>query len=82
MTEARKGLAPYFKFYNEKRWHQNFDRKTPSMVYFEALAQKQAAAWTSNQSSFTLINLCVLSEESRPAHHLLVSAETPQRRFR
>lgn len=44
MTEARRGLFQYFKFYNEKRWHQNFDRKTPSMVYFGSLAQKQAAA--------------------------------------
>jgi len=44
MTEARRGLSQYFKFYNEKRWHQNFDRKTPNMVYFESLAQKQAVA--------------------------------------
>ena len=44
MTEARKVLFLYFKFYNEKRWHQNFDRKTPSMVYFDSLAQKQVAA--------------------------------------
>jgi len=44
MMEARKGLTQYFKFYNEKRWHGNFDRKTPSMVYFDSLAQKQAAA--------------------------------------
>lgn len=44
MTEAKRGLAEYFKFYNDKRWHQNFDRKTPSMVYFGSLAQKQAVA--------------------------------------
>jgi len=44
MTEAKRGLAEYFKFYNEKRWHHNFDKKTPSMVYFGSLAQKQAAA--------------------------------------
>jgi len=44
MTEARRGLSDYFIFYNEKRWHQNFDKKTPSMVYFDSLAQKQAAA--------------------------------------
>lgn len=44
MTETKRGLSDYFKFYNEKRWHQNFDRKTPSMVYFDSLAQKQAAA--------------------------------------
>jgi len=44
MTEVRKGLASYFQFYNEKRWHQNFDRKTPAMVYSNSLVQKQAAA--------------------------------------
>jgi putative transposase len=44
MTEAKRGLAEYFKFYNEKRWHHNFDKKTPGMVYFDSLAQKQAAA--------------------------------------
>ena len=44
MTEVRKGLASYFTFYNEKRWHQNFDRKTPAMVYYTTLSQKQAAA--------------------------------------
>ena len=44
MTEARRGLSGYFKFYNEKSWHHNLDRKTPGMVYFDSLAQKQAAA--------------------------------------
>jgi putative transposase len=44
MAEVKNGLATYFKFYNEKRWHNSFDRKTPNMVYFKTLAQKQAAA--------------------------------------
>jgi putative transposase len=44
MTEVKNGLARYFKFYNEKRWHNNFDRKTPAMVYFGTQSQKQAAA--------------------------------------
>jgi len=44
MTEVRKGLATYFMFYNEKRWHQNFDRKTPAMVYFNTQPQRQVAA--------------------------------------
>ncbi|MDO9230716.1 MAG: IS3 family transposase [Syntrophales bacterium] len=44
MAEVKKGLASYFTFYNEKRWHQNFDRETPAMVYFNTLPQKQAAA--------------------------------------
>lgn len=44
MVETRKGLSAYFRFYNEKRWHHNFDRKTPAMVYFKSLSRKQAAA--------------------------------------
>ena len=44
MAEAKKGVASYFTLYNEKRWHQNFDRKTPAMVYSTTLPQKQAAA--------------------------------------
>lgn len=44
MKELKKGLADYFQFYNEKRWHNTFDRKTPAMVYCESLPQGQAAA--------------------------------------
>jgi putative transposase len=44
MTQLKKGLGDYFAFYNERRWHQNFDRKTPAMIYFSTLPQKQAAA--------------------------------------
>ncbi len=44
MKELKKGLTDYFQFYNEKRWHNTFDRKTPAMVYFESLPQGQAAA--------------------------------------
>jgi len=44
MAKVKKGLASYFMFYNEKRWHQNFDRKTPTMVYLSIQPQRQAAA--------------------------------------
>jgi len=44
MADVKKGLAAYFMFYNERRWHQTFDRKTPAMVYSDSLPQKQAAA--------------------------------------
>jgi putative transposase len=44
MSEVKEGLSSYFMFYNEKRWHQHFDRKTPAMVYSTTLPQKQAAA--------------------------------------
>jgi putative transposase len=44
MTEVRRGLTEYFRFYNQKRWHQTLDRKTPAMVYFSTLPQRQVAA--------------------------------------
>jgi putative transposase len=44
MAEVKKGLATYFMFYNEKRWHQSFDKKTPAMVYCNTLPQRQVAA--------------------------------------
>jgi len=44
MAEVKSGLATYFEFYNKKRWHHTFDRKTPAMVYSDSLPQKQAAA--------------------------------------
>ena len=44
MAEVKKGLANYFMFYNEKRWHQSFDKKTPAMVYCSTLPQRQVAA--------------------------------------
>ncbi len=43
MTELKKGLSVYFKFYNEKRRHHNFGRKAPAMVYFDSHHPKQAA---------------------------------------
>jgi len=44
MKELKKGLTDYFQFYNKRRWHNTFDRKTPAMVYCESLPQGQAAA--------------------------------------
>jgi putative transposase len=44
MVEVKKGLTDYFTFYNQKRWHQSLDRKTPAMVYFSTNPQRQVAA--------------------------------------
>jgi len=44
MMELKKGLTTYFTFYNERRWHQSFDKKTPAMVYFNTHPQRQVAA--------------------------------------
>ncbi len=34
VKEVKEGLAEYFKFYNEKRYHQSLNYKTPAEVYF------------------------------------------------
>ncbi|MBW2674259.1 MAG: transposase [Deltaproteobacteria bacterium] len=44
MMELRKGLATYFTFYNDRRWRQSFDKKTPTMVCFNTQPQRQVAA--------------------------------------
>jgi putative transposase len=44
IVEVKKGLTEYFAFYNQKRWHQSLDRKTPAMVYFSTTPQRQVAA--------------------------------------
>lgn len=35
IKEAREGLSEYFKFYNEERFHQSLDYKTPRQVYWQ-----------------------------------------------
>jgi putative transposase len=44
LTEARRGLAAYFGFYNQKRRHQGLDDRTPDEVYWSTLPQIQVAA--------------------------------------
>ena len=34
-SELRKGLQYWFRFYNEERFHQSLDNKTPDEVYYE-----------------------------------------------
>jgi putative transposase len=43
VTEARHGLARYFTFYNQGRPHSALDGRTPDMVYFAPLPQREAA---------------------------------------
>jgi putative transposase len=40
---ARKSLKEYFDFYNQRRWRQNLERKTPDEVYWSTLEHKEAA---------------------------------------
>ena len=40
---TREGLKTYFKFYNSRRRHKSLDRRTPDIVYWSTLPQKQAA---------------------------------------
>lgn len=33
MPDLLRGLTQYFQFYNQERWHQALDYKTPDEVY-------------------------------------------------
>ena len=43
IAEARRGLASYFEFYNQRRRHQGLDYMTPDDVYWTTLPGKAAA---------------------------------------
>jgi len=43
MQEAKTGLREYFRFYNEERFHQGLDERTPDAVYFDHGAEVRAA---------------------------------------
>ena len=43
-TEARASLKIYFRFYNERRLHENLNYATPEEVYFGELAASTRAA--------------------------------------
>lgn len=35
VKELRKAIGSYIEFYNQRRWHQSLDYKTPASIYFE-----------------------------------------------
>ncbi len=43
MKEVKTGLREYFRFYNEERFHQGLDERTPDDVYFNHTAETYAA---------------------------------------
>jgi putative transposase len=48
IKELKKAIGKYIEFYNDKRWHQSLDYKTPAKVYFdEAGKKKPMDLWTS-----------------------------------
>lgn len=40
VKELRKAIGAYINFYNQRRWHQSLDYKTPASVYF--MQERQA----------------------------------------
>ena len=34
VKELRKAIGAYIEFYNQRRWHQSLEYKTPAEVYF------------------------------------------------
>jgi putative transposase len=44
VSGAKASLGPYIQFYNNRRPHRSFAGKTPDMIYFVGLPQKEHAA--------------------------------------
>ena len=44
MSDAKRGLEKYFRFYNQNRPHTALDDKTPDEFYFDNLPAMQKAA--------------------------------------
>src|SRR5665647_82390 len=44
VSEARRELAAYFDFYNQRRRHQGLEDRTPDEVYWSTLQKEQTAA--------------------------------------
>jgi len=43
MRECRLGISKYFRFYNEERFHQSLNYKTPDEIYFDNLKLEKVA---------------------------------------
>ena len=43
VSEVRKGLKRYIRFYNNRRPHSSLSGQTPDQVYFAGLEQTQVA---------------------------------------
>ena len=43
LQDARQGLSHYFRFYNEKRLHQNLGYRTPAEIYFSACGDGESS---------------------------------------
>jgi putative transposase len=52
VTEAQRGLACYFTFYNQGRPDTALDGQTPDMVYFAPLPQRKTAQHEPGRASF------------------------------
>jgi len=44
VSDAKRGLEKYFRFYNQNRPHTALDDKTPDEFYFDNLPAMQKAA--------------------------------------
>lgn len=47
IKKLRTAISAYIEFYNQKRWHQSLDYKTPASVYFEQGKKEPVDMWTS-----------------------------------
>lgn len=62
VTLLKKAVGAYIEFYNQKRWHQSLNYKTPAEVYFNksgAFGRKEPVdRWTSPSDQLTPYGTC------------------------
>lgn len=58
VKELREGIRAYIEFYNQRRWHQALDYKTPASIYFEQERKACGCVDESFGSASTLRDVC------------------------
>ncbi len=49
----KKAISAYIEFYNNKRWHQSLDYKTPAQVYFAGKEEGEGGVETVQECNVT-----------------------------
>jgi putative transposase len=47
VAKLRRAISAYIEFYNQRRWHQSLDYKTPASLYVEQEKKEPVDMWTS-----------------------------------
>jgi putative transposase len=78
IKDLKKRIKAYIEFYNQKRWHQSLDYKTPADVYFGGPEEKKPMdMWTSPSDQSAPFGPCgqAVDNAKRVTHNLTTLAD-------